>query len=121
MIPAHWARHHRREDNELLGYLRPVDDNPLVFTPVTVFGHPLGAPTKEHHARQCLDRMGLSYLAQDWMLSLPGRPDPVAVQIVEATPQQLRVKNVDYGYPDADIGHIFVLDVPAAAGQLHPR
>ncbi|WP_220377913.1 hypothetical protein [Streptomyces inhibens] len=64
--------------------------------------------------------MGLSYLAQDWLLSLPGRPEPVAVQIVEATPQQLRVKNVDYGYADADIGHIFVLDVPAA-GQLRPR
>ncbi|MET4641582.1 hypothetical protein ABID95_001303 [Streptomyces atratus] len=60
------------------------------------------------------------YLAQDWLLSLPGRPDPIAVQIVEATPQQLRVKNIDYGYPEADIGHIFVLDVPTT-GKLHPR
>ncbi|WP_220377914.1 hypothetical protein [Streptomyces inhibens] len=32
VIPAHWARHHRCEDSELLGYLRPVDDNPLLFT-----------------------------------------------------------------------------------------
>jgi len=30
------------------------------------------------------------------------------------------VKNIDYGYLDADIGHIFVLDVPVT-GQLHPR
>ncbi len=62
----------------------------------------------------------MSYLAQDWLLSLPGRPDPIVVQIVEATPRQLRVKNVDYGYEDANIGHILVLDVPAA-GRLHPR
>ncbi|MFD8288923.1 hypothetical protein ACFV2B_12010 [Streptomyces lavendulae] len=119
MIPAHWSCHRRLEDSELLGYLRPVHDSPLLFTPVTVFGYPLGSPTDERHARECLDRMGLSCLAEDWLLSLPGRPDPVTVRIVEATPQQLRVQNVDYGYADADIGHIFVLDVPAA-GQLRP-
>lgn len=120
MIPAHWPRHHRREDNELLGYLRPVEDARGQFVPVTLFGHPLSGPGGEDHARQFLDRAGLNYLAQDWLLSLPGHPDPIAVQIVEATPQQLRVKNIDYGYPDADIGHIFVLDVPTT-GQLHPR
>ncbi len=120
MIPAHWARHHRREDNELLGYLCPVQDAPGWFVPVTLFGHPLGGPSKEEDARQRLDRAGLDYLAQNWLLSLPGHPDPITVQIVEATPQQLRVKNIDYGYTEADIGRIFVLDVPVT-GQLHPR
>ncbi|MFD8543404.1 hypothetical protein [Streptomyces sp. NPDC059649] len=120
MIPTHWIRHHRREDNELLGYLRPVEAAPGRFVPVTLFGHPLADPSAEEHARRCLDHTGLDYLAQDWLLSLPDHPEPVAVQIVEATPQQVRVKNIDYGYPDANIGHIFVLDVPVT-GQLHPR
>lgn len=120
MIPAHWPRHRRREDNELLGYLRPVEEALGQFVPVTPVGYPLSGPGSEDHARQCLESAGLDYLAQDWLLSLPGRPDPIAVQIVEATPQHLRVKNIDYGYPDADISHIFVLGVPTT-GQLHPR
>lgn len=120
MIPTHWTSHHRREDNELLGYLRPVEGAPGRFVPVTLFGRPLDAPSEEEHARRCLDRIGLDYLAQDWLLSLPGHPDPIAVQIVEATPRQVRVKNIDYGYPDANIGHIFVLDVPLTE-QLRPR
>lgn len=120
MIPAHWAPHHRAEDNELIGYLRPVDDDPGRFVAVTLFGHPLGGPSDEEHARQCLDSAGLEYLARDWLLCRPGHPDPIAVQIVEATPQQLRVKNIDYGYPHADIGHIFVLDVPVTT-RLRPR
>ncbi|MFF8371887.1 hypothetical protein ACF05W_24015 [Streptomyces lydicus] len=120
MIPTRWAAYHRREDHELLGYLRPVDAVPGYFIPVTVFGYPLGAPTEEHRARQCLERSGLAYLAQDWLLSLPDHPRPIAVQIVEATPRHLRVKNIDYGYPDANIGHVFVVDVPTT-GQLRPR
>ena len=42
MIPANWIGHHRPEDDELLGYLCPVDGTSTMFTPVTVFGHPLG-------------------------------------------------------------------------------
>ncbi|MEU9126396.1 hypothetical protein AB0C96_42505 [Streptomyces sp. NPDC048506] len=120
MIPPHWPCHRRHEDDEILGYLRPVDDSPGRFVPVTLLGHPLGDPSEEEHARRRLDRTGLGYLAQDWLLSLPGHPEPIAVQIVEVTPRQVRLKNVDYGYPDAAIGHVFVLDVPLA-GQLRPR
>lgn len=71
MIPVH-----RREDNELLGYLRPVEGALGRFVPATLFGHPLSGPGGEDHARRCLDRAGLDYLAQEWLLSLPGRPDP---------------------------------------------
>ncbi|MBL1093461.1 MULTISPECIES: hypothetical protein [Streptomyces] len=120
MIPSHWIRHHRREDHELLGYLRPVDGDPDQFVPVTLFGHPLGDPSEEAPARRRLDRTGLDYLAQDWLLSLPDHPEPIAVQIVEVTPQRMRVQNIDYGYPHANIGHLFVLDVPTP-DQLRPR
>ncbi|WP_246612885.1 hypothetical protein [Paractinoplanes bogorensis] len=108
MIPADWMPHRRGEDDELLGYLRPVDDR---FRPVTVFGYPLGDVTDEHEARQILDAVGLSYLAGRWLLALDGRPEPIAVEIVEASPERLRVKNVDFGFEE-NIGAIFTLDVP---------
>jgi hypothetical protein len=114
MIPTSWISHRRPEDNELLGYLRPAQDVLGQFIPVTVFGYPLGVATDQDEAQRVLESTGLSYLAETWLLTIPARLDPVAVQIVEATPQRLRVKNVDFGYTDADIGHIFVLDVPEA-------
>ncbi|WP_248965024.1 hypothetical protein [Sphaerisporangium perillae] len=112
MIPTNWISHRRPEDNELLGYLRPGEDGSDRFTPVNVFGYPLGTATTEDEARRILESVGLSYLAETWLLTIPNRVEPVAVQIVEATPQHLRVKNVDFGYAAADIGQIFVLDVP---------
>jgi hypothetical protein len=112
MIPTNWISHRRPEDNELLGYLRPGEVGSDRFTPVTVFGYPLGTATSEDEARRILESVGLSYLAETWLLTIPDHVEPVAVQIVEATPQQLRVKNVDFGYAAADIGQIFILEVP---------
>jgi hypothetical protein len=111
MIPATWIPYRRAEDNELLGYMRPVEGMTNRFVPVTVFGHPLGTEADEYDTQQVLDATGLSYLASRWLLTLDGRPEPVSVEIVEASPEQLRVKNVDYGY-EGNIGEIFVLDVP---------
>jgi hypothetical protein len=111
MIPATWIPYRRAEDDELLGYLRPVDGSTDRFLPVTVFGYPLGDEADEHDAQQVLDSTGLGYLASRWLLTLDGRSDPVSVEIVEASPERLRVRNVDYGY-EADIGKVFVLDVP---------
>ncbi|MEU8663739.1 hypothetical protein [Actinoplanes philippinensis] len=111
MIPATWIPHRRAEDNELLGYLSPVEGVADRFVPLTVFGHPLGDEGDEHDARQILDETGLSYIASRWSLTLGGRPEPISVEIVEASPERLRVRNVDYGY-EGDIGDIFVVDVP---------
>jgi hypothetical protein len=112
VIPQTWRQYRRAEDNELLGYLRPVDDAPGRYIPVTVFGYALGDPTDEYDAEQILEAVGLSYLADRWLLTLDGRTEPISVQIVEASPQRLLVKNVDFGY-EGDIGKTFVLDVPA--------
>ncbi len=92
MIPTTWIPYRRAEDDELLGYLRPVDGSANRFLPVTVFGNPLGDEADEHEAQQVLDSTGLSYLAGRWLLTLAGRPEPLAVEIVEASPEQLRVK-----------------------------
>ena len=59
-----------------------------------------------------LDSIGLSYLADTWRLELPDGQS-ISVLIQEASPRQVVVANADYGF-HGDIGHRFVLDVPAA-------
>lgn len=116
MIPAHWTPHHRAQDGEVLGYLRPEGGG---HVPVTPFGLPVAGPVPRAEARAALDALGLAYLAEPWLLTVPGREEPVTVRIVEVTPERMRVANADYGYEDADIGHVFVLDVPET-GRLRP-
>ncbi|RKF23943.1 hypothetical protein [Micromonospora globbae] len=109
MVPEHWIPHRRQDDGELLGYLVPVEEG--VFAPVTVFGHPLGEAGDREDVERTLDAVGLSYLADRWMLQLPERDEPIAVQLVEASPERLVVQNVDFGY-EGDYGTRFHLDVP---------
>ncbi len=111
MIPVTWIPYRRDEDGELLGYLRPAGGSTNRFLPVTVFGYPLSDEVDEDAAQRILESTGLSYLADRWLLSLDERAEPVSVEIVEANPERLRVQNVDYGY-EANLGKIFVLDVP---------
>jgi hypothetical protein len=115
MIPNDWIAHHRDEDGELLGYLRPVDGR---FEPVTVFGYPLADAGDEDDATAVLDLIGLSYLAERWLLTLPDRAEPIAVQVVEVDPDQVRVKIVDVSY-EGDVREIFSLPVPT--GRLHAQ
>lgn len=117
MIPAHWPAHHRDEDGEVLGYLEPVGEGR--YRPVTPFGRPLDGPGDEDSARAVLDARGLAYLADPWLLSVPGREEPVRVQIVEVSPERVRVANIDLGYEEADLGRVFVLEVPEAE-RLRP-
>src|SRR4051794_22350188 len=119
VIPVTWIPHRRAEDDELLGYLCPVEGPADRFVPLTVFGYPLADATDEHDAQQVLDSVGLSYLADRWLLTVDGHPDPISVEIVEAGPDQVRVKNVDFSSP-ADIGKVFALGVPVG-GALRRR
>lgn len=114
MIPQTWVPYHRDEDGELVGYLVPTGDARV--TPLTVFGHPLAGAGDIEDAERVLEAVGLSYLADRWMLTLPAdssRTDTarVAVQIVEATPTRLVVQSVDFGF-EGDYGTRFELEVP---------
>ena len=117
MIPAAWVPYRREDDDELLGYLEPVQQ---AFQARTVFGYPIGEPWSLEDAERSLDSIGLSYLAERWLLTVPDREDPIAVQIVEVTPSAVTVQSVDYGY-EGDIGTPFVLGVPTSADELRPE
>jgi hypothetical protein len=108
MIPSHWMPHYRQGDGELLGYLVPEGEQ---YLPVTVFGYGLAAAADEDDAGRVLENVGLGYLADTWLLTLEDRDDPINVQIVEASPERLRVKSVDYGW-EQDYGTIIELKVP---------
>ncbi|GAB3560594.1 hypothetical protein [Spelaeicoccus albus] len=113
MIPQHWLEYRREDDDELIGYLSPGDESDGVYTPMTVFGYPLGDAGVYPDAVAALESTGLSYLADRWTLRLDGAREPIAVQIVEANPDRLTVKNVDYGH-DGNIGDLFTLEVPVS-------
>lgn len=111
MIPAHWIACRRAEDDELLGYVVAGPNG--THTPVTVFGIALDVPGSQDEAEQCLHAVGLSYLAERWVLDLQDQAGPVNVHIVEATPRQVTVKSIDYG-SEQDYGTLFILAVPVA-------
>jgi hypothetical protein len=117
MVPSAWREHRRQDDDELLGYIAPTDE---AFQARTVFGYPVGAVSDQQHAEQTLESIGLSYLAERWLLTIDGRDEPVTVQIVEATPAKVTVKSVDYGY-EGDYGTAFTLDVPIEPDRLRPE
>lgn len=110
MIPTEWQGHRRASDGELVGYLVPGDGQS--WTPVTVFGLAVDGALDRDDAERRLDEVGLSHLAERWLLDLPEHGDPIAVQIVEASPSVLRVASVDFG-ADVEYGTVFTLDVPA--------
>lgn len=109
MIPGHWLPHVRAEDNELVGYLVPGEGTDTV-TPVTLFGYRLGPASPRPEAEARLVEAGLSSLAGRWTLRVPDRAEPVRVEIVEAAPDRLTVRNIDSD--DAGFGRLITLDVP---------
>lgn len=118
MIPNNWREHRRSEDDELIGYVAACDGS---FAAYTLFGYPLGDNLDESEAERVLEAAGLRYLAERWMLAIDGRDEPIAVEIVEARPATVTVKNVDVGYEDGEWGTPFTLDVPVDGERLWPQ
>ncbi len=104
--------HVRGSDNEHVGYLRLSEDDR--FVPIDLMWNELAGPQELTDAEALLEELGLSYLAEDWLLDVEGHPEPVKVRIREITPERITVASADYGYP-ADIGTPFVLPNPAPA------
>ncbi|WP_061712638.1 hypothetical protein [Kocuria palustris] len=103
--------HTRGSDNEHVGYLRLSENDR--FVPIDLLWNELGDPQELTDAEALLEELGLSYLAEDWLLEVEDHPEPVKVRIREITPAQITVANADYGYP-ADIGTLFVLSNPTS-------
>lgn len=80
------------------------------FVPVTVFGYPIAKPAEREEGEEQLDRLGLSYLAERWHLRLKDQA-PIQVEIVEASPEQVVVKSVDFA-SGLDYGTQFTLSAP---------
>jgi hypothetical protein len=81
VIPADWTPH-RRDDGELLGWIRPEGDD---WVAVDLLGRAASVPIEWLDAEDALETRGLSWLADIWMLERDGA-DPLRVKLVEVTP-----------------------------------
>jgi hypothetical protein len=117
MIPAGWEPYERLSDGEVLGYLAPAGDD--LVQPVSVFGYPLAQPGDRYDAEARLEGLGLSYLAEPWVLRHPERTEPVRVRILEARPDLLRLQV--FFTEGIYSGERFTLEPPLAAETLTPE
>ncbi len=120
MIPPDWTPH-RREDGELLGWIRPEGAE---WVAVDVLGRAASAPVDWLDAEDALDSRGLSWLAEIWMLERDGS-DPLRVKLVEVTPGRVGeagrvvVQTDDFGAIDVPVERI---ELPWPAPEtLRPR
>lgn len=121
VIANDWTPH-RRDDRELLGWIRPEGDD---WVAVDLLGRERTAPGDWLAAEEALEDAGLAWLAEVWMLE---RPDAAAVRvrIAEVTPPgapgetgRVVVHTDDFGAIDVPFTRI-ELPWPAPAA-LRPR
>jgi len=99
MIPADWTPH-RREDGELLGWIRPSGSDWLA---VDVLGRELTGAIDWLDAEAALEEHGIGWLADPWILegeTAGSGTEPLRVQIVEVVPEgegRITVKVDDFG------------------------
>jgi len=114
MLPADWTPH-RRDDGELLGWIRPAGDD---WVAVDLLGRAASTPVDWLEAEEALEERGIAWLADIWVLE---RVDaaPLRVRMVEVTPDHVVVQTDDFGAIDAPVER-FELEWPAPA-SLRPR
>jgi len=111
---------HRRDDGELIGWIRPAGDD---WVAVDVLGREASGPVDWLDAEAALEDVGLRFLADVWMLERNGDP-PMRVRIVEVTPPRpgeegrVVVQTDDFGAIDAPVER-FELAWPAP-DELRP-
>lgn len=79
----------------------------------------MGAASDQGKGEQTLESIGLSYLAERWLLSIDARDEPITVQIIGVTPVEITLNSVDYGY-EGDHGTASSLDVPILPDRPRP-
>ncbi|GAB4085638.1 hypothetical protein GCM10028784_22680 [Myceligenerans cantabricum] len=113
-VPEGWVPH-RREDGELLGWIRPADGD---WAAVSLLGRDASGPVDWLAAEEVLEVLGLRWLAEIWTLERPGDV-PLRVRIADVRPGRVVVQTDDFGAVDAVVERI-VLPWPAPAA-LRPR
>lgn len=120
MLPDDWTPH-RRDDGELVGWIRPEGND---WVAVDVLGRVASDPVDWLEAEAALEAVGLSWLADVWMLE-GETADPLRVRFVEVTPSdadragRVVVKLDDFGDMQRPSAEQFTLPWPAPA-RLRP-
>ncbi|MFT4281156.1 hypothetical protein [Microbacterium sp.] len=107
---------HRREDGELVGWIRPAGD---LWQGIDLLGRPVGDPAEWLEVEAALEERGIAYLADPWMLEGEGER-PLRVRLVEVTPERIVVKAEDFGAIDLP-GRTWELPWPLPARLRPPR
>ncbi|QMU96522.1 hypothetical protein FVO59_04345 [Microbacterium esteraromaticum] len=113
MLPADWIPH-RRDDGELLGWIRPEGDD---WVAIDVLGRPASDAVDWLDAEAALEAVGLAWLADVWMLDGEAQ-EPLRVRFVEVTPPtaeagRIVVKADDFGDMQRPPAERLVLPWPA--------
>lgn len=108
--PDDWIPHRRPDDGELLGWMRPDGDD---WVAVSLLGWAVSEPVDWLAAEEALESVGLSYLADVWMLER-AEADALRVRMVEVSTARVVVQTDDYGAIDAPVTR-FELPWPAPA------
>lgn len=120
VITEDWTAH-RREDRELLGWIRPEGD---AWVAVDLLGREAGAAGDWLDAEEALEAAGLAWLAEVWMLETG--EGAIRVRIAEVAPPlapgetgRVVVHTDDYGAIDVPFTRI---ELPWPAPEaLRPR
>ncbi len=115
MIPDDWTAH-RRDDGELIGWIRPEGDDWLA---VDLLGRDVSGPLDWLDAEAALEDHGIAWLADVWMLEGEA-PGAIRVRMVEVTPERVVVKVDDYGDVSRHSRQV-ALPWPAPARLRPPR
>lgn len=112
---------HRRDDGELIGWIRPEGDD---WVAIDLLGRAVATGLDWLAAEDVLEEVGIRWLADVWMLEGEA-PDPLRVRFVEVTPTangetgRVVVKIDDFGDMQRPPTERFTLPWPAPA-RLRP-
>lgn len=101
---------YRESDHELVGFVGklPTDQ----WQTLTVFNYPLQEYATEQQAISALRATGLQILAEKWSFFDPELTDWYSCVIVEASPEKIRYKIVDWGHPNLEQEGVIQKPVP---------
>jgi hypothetical protein len=115
--PAGWTPH-RRDDGEMLGWIRPEAD---LWVPVDLLGREVAGAAEWLDAESVLEERGLGWLAGVWLLEdEEDDARPRRVRIAEVSTERVVVDTDDFGAIDAPVRR-FVLPWPAPESLRSPH